>query len=185
MIVSIGSSRAALAAVAAVAALGLAACGDDGAGAGGSGGGATQNPSPPGGGGTATESIAVTVSGAIPTSGNAIVSGSSARAAVLVGTTRRLTADGSGGGLVHRFVVDYDGVTGVVGAVTHGWGASAASLDAATQCVRTVTTAGQVACGAGVAVDVATGRLTFTNLVLRGGGTFTSILNGQVAFVAP
>lgn len=184
MIGSIGSSRAAVAALAAAAAFSLAACGDDGAGAGGSNDGATQNPAPPGAG-SGTESVAVTVSGAIPASGNAIVTGSVARAVVLVGTTRRMTADGSGGGLAHRVIVDYDAVTGVVGSVSHGWGASTAAFEAATQCVRTATAAGQALCGNGVAVDVVAGRVTFTNLVLRGAGSFTSILNGQIGFAAP
>jgi hypothetical protein len=159
--------------------LGLIACGGDGAGSTGGSSGFTQSG---GGGGSAT--VEVTVSGAIPASGNASVTGAGAVSALITGTTRRVTADGSGNGLQHRFTVDYDEVTGTVFAVTHGWGASLASLEGATQCVRTVTVAGQAACGAAVSVDPASGRVQLSGAVLRGAGTFTSILSGRIDFTS-
>lgn len=160
----------------------LTACGDDGAGAVGGEGGFTQSAP---GGDASNPAVTVTVSGAIPVSGNALVTGSGAVSSPLVGTTRRVTAEGSGNGLQHRFAVDYDAVSGTVLAITHGWGASLSSLEGATQCVRAVSVPGPVACGATVSVDVTARRVTFVGTVLRGAGAFTSILSGQIDFTTP
>ena len=177
----------AIAAIAAVAAAGLAlgACGGDGAGA-SAGPGATQaGPSTGGGTGTGTGRVEVVVSAAVPVSGNGAVSGTSVVDGAAVGTTRALVADGLGaGGLAHRIRVDYDSVSGVVLAVTHGWGANAGAFDASAGCVRVVGPATPPLC-AGVTVDLTGGRVIFTNTLLRGSGVFTSLLNGTIAFRAP
>jgi hypothetical protein len=177
------ADRAMLAVLA--AAFALAACGGDSAGSGASGTGATQNPPTAGGGGGGTATLSVVVSGAIPTSGTGAVTGGAGTSSVVSGTVRRLIADGTGNGQQHRFTVDYDGVTGVVISVTHGWGTSLSALDAATQCVRAATVVGQAVCGDAVSVDLAARRAAFSGAVLRGSGTFTSILTGQIGFTAP
>lgn len=174
--------RAACAAGAVALVFGLAGCGDDGAGSAGGAGGLTQTGP---GGDSSAAAVAVTVSGAVPVSGNAIVTGSGAASAILVGTTRRVTADGSGNGVQHRFAVDYDAVSGTVLAVTHGWGMNLSSLEGATQCVRAPTAAGQVACGGSVTLDTSRSRVVFSGTVLRGAGNFTSILTGRIDFTSP
>lgn len=180
------AARLARSALLAAAAAALAACGGDGAGSGASGTGATQTPPASSGGGTGVAAaLSVVVSGAVPTSGNALVTGSAGTSSPLSGTVRRLVADGSGNGLQHRFTVDYDAVTGIVIAVTHGWGASTSALDASTLCVRAVTAAGQAVCGDTVSVDGLARRVTFTGTVLRGAGTFSSILTGQISYTVP
>ena len=174
--------RAACAASLATVLLGLAGCGDDGAGSAGGSGGVTQA-GPSGDAGAAA--TAVTVSGAVPVSGNGSVTGAGASSVPLAGTTRRIAADGAGNGVQHRFVVDYDAVSGTVLAVTHGWGPSLSAFEGATQCVRAVTALGQVACGGAVALDTARGRVVFPGAVLRGAGSFTSILTGRIDFTSP
>ena len=167
---------AALAAIAA-AAIALGGCGGDGAGASG-GDGATQTAPGAGSSGASASSIAMVVSAAVPVTGNGAVSGSTVTDAAAVGTTRAVVADGLGaGGLAHRIRVDYDSVSGVVLAVTHGWGASAG-------CVRVVTAINPTVC-TGATLDLAGGRIVFTNTLLRGSGVFTSLLNGSIAFRAP
>lgn len=163
----------------------VAACGGDGAGTTGTTGGTGATQTPPAGGGGTSGALSVVVSGAVPTSGNALLSGASGTATPVAGTLRRLVADGTGNGFQHRITVDFDGVTGVVLSVTHGWGASLSALDAATQCVRVATAAGQAVCGDAVTVDVAARRASFAGVVLRGAGSFASILTGQVAFTVP
>ncbi len=170
-------------AVAAIAATGLAlgGCGSDGAGATG-GEGATQTAAGAGGG---TSRIDVVVSAAVPVSGNGPVSGTTVVDTAGVGTARTLVADGLGaGGLAHRMRIDYDSVSGVVLAVTHGWGSGNGTFDASAGCVRVVTPAVPTLC-AGVTLDVAGRRVSFANTLLRGSGAFTSLLNGTIAFQAP
>lgn len=181
----LGGTRAARAVLAVLAVAALAACGGDSAGSGASGTGATQTPPTAGGGGGGAVTLSVVVSGAIPTSGNGTVSGPAGSSTVVAGTVRRVIADGTGNGLQHRFTVDYDGVTGVVVSVTHGWGSALSALDAATQCVRVATAVGQAVCGDVVSVDLAARRVVFSGAVLRGAGTFTSILAGQIGFTGP
>ncbi len=157
----------------------LAGCGDGAdAGAGAGGGTGLQ---PPGGSGT-TATTSVTVSAALPVSGNGAVTGTGAVSSLLDTATRRVVADGAAGGIQHRFTIDYDPVSGVVLGVAHGWGASLSSLEGATACVRAVTVLGQVACGSSVAVDVARSQASFTGTVLRGSGSLASILTGQITF---
>jgi hypothetical protein len=185
--------RAVGAALAAAALIALAGCGgggEPGAGAGGDGtSGATQS----GGVGTSGARVLVTVSGAIPTTGNAVVSGGTATSSPVVvgGTQRRLVADGAGGGLAHRFALLYDGVSGTVLRVEHGWGASGGAPEAATGCVATPTGGALPACGGAVSVDVVARVARFDGLLLRGtaqgagGNPFTSILTGTIAFTSP
>jgi hypothetical protein len=174
---------AALAAIAA-AAIALGGCGGDGAGASG-GDGATQTAPGAGSSGASASSIAMVVSAAVPVTGNGAVSGSTVTDAAAVGTTRAVVADGLGaGGLAHRIRVDYDSVSGVVLAVTHGWGASAGVFEASAGCVRVVTAINPTVC-TGATLDLAGGRIVFTNTLLRGSGVFTSLLNGSIAFRAP
>jgi hypothetical protein len=176
-----GPVRAALAATA-VAAV-LAACGSADSGAGGQGSTGNLGPVSPTAPGTNVV-LSVTVSGAIPSTGNAVVTGASPGASTLVsGTLRQVVAEGSGGGLQHRFTVNYDAVSGVVFSVFHAWGASIAAAEATTQCVRTVSAVGQQACGGAITVDLAANRITFASTVLRN-GNFSSILNGQVPYTA-
>ena len=73
---------------------------------------------------------------------------------------------------------------GVVLAITHGWGASAGVFEATAGCVRVATVAVPTAC-TGATVDVAAGRIVLSNTLLRGSGTFASLLNGTVLFAAP
>jgi hypothetical protein len=177
-----GPLRAVL--VATTLAAALAACGSEDSGAGAQG--STSNlgpvsPAPPDTSGT----VAVTVSGANPVSGNAVVTNSTPGVSIPVsGTVRQVVAEGSGGGLQHRFTVNYDAVSGVVFSVFHAWGASIAAAEATTQCVGTVTAVGQQACGATVTVDRSNNRIAFANTPLRN-GSFASILSGQVPFKAP
>jgi hypothetical protein len=177
--------RTATAALVAATALALSGCGGDGAGASNTEG-ATQTA--PGGGtgtGATASEIAITVSSAVPTSGNGDVLGSSVVNQPVSGTTRAVIAEGTGpNGLVHRVRVDYDSVAGVVLAVTHGWGPSAGVFDASTGCVRVVTPSVTTLC-TGATVDVAARRITFTNTLLRGAGAFTSLLNRTITFPAP
>jgi hypothetical protein len=176
--------RAATAAVLA-AALGLAGCGDDGAS---STAGATQTgPSTSSGTGPTTGQIAITVSSAVPTSGNGSVTGTTVADALIGGTNRAVVADGSSAsGFSHRIRVDYDSVSGLVLAVNHGWTASTGSAGdtGATACARVVTPTAPTLC-VGATVDVAAGRVTFANTLLRGAGAFTSLLNGSITFQAP
>jgi hypothetical protein len=177
--------RAATAALAAVAAFALAGCGGDGAGASNTGS-ATQT-APGGGTGTGATAgqIAITVSSAVPVSGNGTVAGSTVVNSPVAGTTRAVVADGtSASGAAHRIRVDYDSVSGVVLAVTHGWGATGGNTEAATGCVRVATPTNPTLC-VGSTVDIAAGRITFTNTLLRGQGAFTSLLNGSITFQAP
>lgn len=182
---SIGSGRHAVAAaLAACLALGLVGCGDDdGAGSQGLPGSTQTGPSP--GAGGAASAVAVTVTGAIPTTGNAVVTGTSVAGTAVAGTQRQVVADGAGGGLQHRFSVVFDGVSGTVLRVDHGWGASTSALDAATACAATLVAGGPPACGGAVTIDVATRQIRFANALLRGQGTFTSILNGGITYPAP
>lgn len=176
--------RAGVIAAIAATAIALGGCGGDGAGASG-GEGATQTAPGAGGAGTNASRIAVVVSAAVPVSGNGAVSGSTVVDAAAVGTTRAVVADGLGaGGLAHRIRVDYDSVSGVVLAVTHGWGASAGTFEASAGCVRAVTPVNATLC-TGATVDLAGGRIVFTNTLLRGSGVFTSLLNGTIAFPSP
>lgn len=178
MLGSNGSRRLVLA-LATSASLALVGCSDDGAGADGTATGATQSAPT----GSTQGTVAVTVSGAIPTSGNARVSGSGASAVTSQNALRVVEASGTGNGLLHRFAVTYDPLSGAVLGVVHAWGdPSASSPDALTGCVRSVTAAGQVACGTSVAVDVAAGRVSFAGAALRGDGSFASILNGDITF---
>ena len=148
----------------------------DGAGA---GGGTGLQPSAGSGTGSATS---VTVSAALPVSGNGAVTGSGATSSLLDTATRRIVADGSAAGIQHRFTIDYDPVSAVVLVVAHGWGVSLSSLEGVTACVRVVSTVGQVACGNTVTVDVARSQVSFAGAVLRGSGSFASILTGQITF---
>ena len=192
-----GPVRAALAATA-VAAV-LAACGGDSDGAGSQGSTGNLGPvSPAPGPGGVTDVLSVAVSGAFPVSGNALVSSATGGSSVLVsGTVRQVTADGSGGGLQHRFIITYDAVSGVVLSVVHAWGASIAAAEATTACVRAAGTVSPVAqpvlCGATVSVSTSVstsagttggttgGTVNFASAVLRN-GNFISILSGRVPF---
>jgi hypothetical protein len=179
--------RAATAALVAAAAFALAGCGGDGAGASNTAGATQTAPggTSGGGSGSTTAAITVTVSSAVPTSGNGEVTGTAVLNQPLSGTTRSVIAEGVGPtGLVHRVVVDYDSVAGVVLAVTHSWGASAGVGDARTGCVRVVTPTIPTLC-TGTTIDLSSGRVTFANTLLRGGGAFTSLLNGTITFPAP
>jgi hypothetical protein len=177
--------RAATAALVAAAAFALAGCGGDGAGASNTAG-ATQTA--PGAGsttGATTGQISVTVSSAVPNSGNGTVSGTSVVNTLVGGTTRKVVADGtSATTLAHRIVVDYDSVSGVVLAVTHGWGATAGVFEGTSGCVRVATASVPTLC-TGATVDLAGNRVVFTNTLLRGAGTFSSLLNGSITFQAP
>jgi hypothetical protein len=176
-------SRAALAAMVAMA---VAACGGDqaGAGAGGDGSSGLSQTGPGPGGGTVASAVEVAVTGAIPASGNAVVTGTTATSSVPVpgGTQRLMVAEGTGNGL--------DGVTGTVLRVDHLWGPSVAVPEARTACVATPVVGGPPACG-GVAVDVVNRRLTFRSALLRGtiqgtaSSAFTSILTGTITYAAP
>lgn len=174
-----------LAAVPACAALvlALAACGDDGAGSQGQGAGAGATQTAPAGnspGGVVTFSVQVTA--ALPTSGNGSIAGSAGSAAFVSNTIRRVTANASGGGVQHRITVDYDPVSGSVIGVVHAWGATASELQSVTGCARTATVIGDAVCGNAVVIDPSAGVLNFRSAVLRGSGTFTSTLTGQVPF---
>jgi hypothetical protein len=176
---SFGPPRTLLALVATSVLLALGACGADGAGADGDSPGATQNAPAS----TAPGAVAVTVSGAVPVSGNAQVAGSGAVSVAAANGLRAVDASGQGNGLLHRFGVTYDPLSGAVIAVVHAWGRpESASPDAVTGCVRAVTAPGQVACGTAVSVDTAAARVRFAGAVLRGDGSFASILNGDIAF---
>ncbi len=187
--------RAARAVLAAIVATVVAACGGDqpGAGAGGEGSTGLTQTGPGSGGGTVASPVEVAVSGAIPTSGNALVTGTTAISSVPVpgGTQRLVVADGTGNGLAHQFSVLFDGVTGTVLRVDHLWGASATTPEARTACVATLVTGGPPACGGGVTVDVVNRQVTFRSALLRGttqGTTtnpFTSILTGTITYAAP
>jgi hypothetical protein len=184
-------SRAALAAMVAMA---VAACGGDqaGAGAGGDGSSGLSQTGPGPGGGTVASAVEVAVTGAIPASGNAVVTGTTATSSVPVpgGTQRLMVAEGTGNGLAHQFSVLFDGVTGTVLRVDHLWGPSVAVPEARTACVATPVVGGPPACG-GVAVDVLNRRLTFRSALLRGtiqgtaSSAFTSILTGTITYAAP
>jgi hypothetical protein len=163
----------------------LAGCGGDGAGS-SSPVAATQT-APSAGGGSGATAPTLAVSGAVPATGNGTVALGTGVTTTSTGSTfRQVTIDGiaQGTGYVHRLTVDFDGITGTVAAVTHRWGVSTASFEAITQCARTAGAA-VIACGNAVSVDVVTGRVAYTNLVLRGSGTFTSILNGQFTLTTP
>jgi len=178
MIGSIGSRGASIALLSGTLLL-LGGCGDDGAGAGGTGNGATQT------GPTASTqgSVSVTVTGAMPLSGIGTVSGSGATSVASPAGPREVRAEGTSNGILHRFAVTYDPLSGVVLGVVHDWGAAdSGGTDARTACVRSVSAAGQVACGPSVSVDVAAGRVSFVGTVLRGDGSFASILNGDITF---
>jgi hypothetical protein len=181
MIRANGMRRAAPIGMVVAVLLALGGCSDEGAAAGGNGGGFTQNVPGPG---TPTDAVAVTVSGAIPVSGNAELTGRPGSTTPLAGTRRLITADAGGGGLAHRIVIDFDTVTGTVFSVTHGWGPGSGAFDAVTQCVGTVTVAGQQLCG-GVVLSLSGSTVTFNATVLRGSGTFNSILSGRVPFTLP
>jgi hypothetical protein len=182
--------RAATAALVAAAAFALAGCGGDGAGASNTEG-ATQTA--PGAGsttGATTGQISVTVSSAVPVSGNGTVSGTSVVNTLVGGTTRAVVADGTSTTTTtvgHRIRVDYDSVSGVVLAVTHGWGTTpgANTFDLGqTGCVRVATATVPTLC-IGATVDLVGSRITFTDTLLRGAGTFSSLLNGSITFQAP
>ena len=178
MLGSMGSRRAALA-LAIGAMIVVGGCSDDGAGADGTGSGATQTAP------TASTqgAVAVTVSGAIPVSGNTRVTGSGATSVASQNALRVVEASGTGNGLLHRFAVTYDPLSGAGLGVVHAWGAAdSGGTDARTACVRSVSAAGQVACGPSVSLDVAAGRVSFVGTVLRGDGSFASILNGDITF---
>lgn len=176
---SICSPRTALA-VAATAAM-LAGCGDDGAGAGGDGGATQPAPAAPAAGTQGT--VSVTVSGAVPVTGNGVVTGSGAVSIAAANALRLVDASGTGNGLLHRFAITYDPVSGAVLQVVHAWGSSDTAMsDALTSCVRVVTVVGQVPCGSSVTLDVAAGRVSFAGTALRGDGSFASLLNGDIAF---
>lgn len=186
--------RAAWVALAATAALAVAGCGGDqtGAGAGGGGSSGVSQTGPGSGGGAVASPVEVAVTGAIPISGNALVTGTSATASVPVpgGTQRLVVAEGTGNGLAHQFSVLFDGVTGTVLRVDHLWGPSVALPEARTACVVTPVVGGPPACG-GVAVDVVNRRLSFGSTLLRGtiqgtaSSAFTSILTGTITYAAP
>jgi len=166
----------------------LAGCGGDGAGAdaGASGSVAATQSSPSGGSGTGATAPTLVVSGAVPATGNGTVALGTAVTTTSGSTFRQATIEGNAQatGTLHRITVDFDSVTGTVAAVTHRWGPSATTFEAITQCARTASTVA-IACGGAVSVDVATGRVSYTNLVLRGSGAFTSILNGQFTTTTP
>ncbi|MCZ8100014.1 MAG: hypothetical protein O9345_15645 [Burkholderiaceae bacterium] len=174
--------RAATAALVAVAAaFALAGCGGDGAS---NTGGATQT-APGGGTNATTGQIAITVSSAVPTSGNGAVTGTSVVNTLVGGTTRAVVADGTSATTVaHRIRVDYDSVSGVVLAVTHGWGATAGVFEGTSGCVRVASPTVPTLC-TGATVDLVGSRVVFTNTLLRGAGTFSSLLNGSITFQAP
>jgi hypothetical protein len=179
------TATAVLAAVVAAAVLG--GCGDDeGAGAQGSTG--NLGPASPTGPGSGDAVLAVVVSGAIPVSGNAAVTGGSGTAAAGAGTLRTVVADGTGGGLQHRFTVTFDAVSGVVISILHAWGPSGGAAEATVGCVRTAGATVPVAepslCLDGASVDLVAARVTFADALLRN-GSFSSILNGQVPFAVP
>ena len=177
--------RAACAAVIALALAVLAGCGGDGAGASGDGGATQTAPGSGGGTGPGASRVAVTVSAATPVSGNGAVSGSTVVDGQTVGTTRAVVADGTGaGGLAHRIRIDYDAVSGLVLAVSHGWGPSPGTFEATTGCVRVLTQANPTLC-TGATLDAASGRVTFSNTLLRGSGVFTSLLNGTISLPSP
>jgi len=176
-----GVARRVVSVLAVAGALLAAGCGDSGAGAGGSGAGIGQTVP---GTGTNAGALAVTVSGAFPVSGNGELTGRPASVTTVGGTRRQVTADAAGGGLLHRIVVEYDAVSGTVFGVTHGWGTVTGVFDAVTQCFATVTVAGQQAC-AGVVVDPTRGTVTFGATLMRGAGSFASILSGRIPFTLP
>jgi hypothetical protein len=68
--------------------------------------------------------------------------------------------------------------------VTHGWGATAGVFEGTSGCVRVATASVPTLC-TGATVDLAGNRVVFTNTLLRGAGTFSSLLNGSITFQAP
>jgi hypothetical protein len=143
-------------------------------------------PSNPGSGTSAA--VAVTVSSALPASGNGTVTGSTAASTLVGGTTRSVSAAGTassasaGTTVEHRFTVQYDTVTGTVLAVQHAWGDAATAGAAA--CAVVVSPTIPTLCR-GVNVDVAASKVTFESTILRGQGAFASILTGTITFPAP
>lgn len=162
----------------------LSACGGEGAGAGGSliGIGQTApNTSIP-----VTGTAEVTVTAAVPVSGagRVITTTGTVGGSVTAGLTGALisgqTADGA---VQHRFLVEFEPVSGAVQSVTHAWGASVDAPDAIVKCARIQTNPSVTVqlCGDTVRVVPSTGQITFASAPLRS-GSFQSVLNGVVSF---
>lgn len=166
--------------VAAIAAIGLVACSDEGAK---SDNGFTQQVRSAGAPGT-PGAFALTVSGALPATGNGVITGSGAAAMAAPSTLTRVSITGSTTSGQHRVEVLFDPVSRTVLSVAHAWGVDTSGTEAATGCVGTVTVAGEHPCGNTVSVDPTTRTVSFDGTLLRGQGTFQSILTGQVLFTA-
>jgi hypothetical protein len=184
--------RVALVCAALGAAFAAAGCGSDDSANPGDGfsqsGPSTGSGTPSNPGGGATAAVAVTVSSAVPVSGNGSVAGSRAASTLVGGTTRSVSAGGTassasaGTTVEHAFTVQYDAVTGTVLAVQHAWGDAGTAGAAA--CAVVVSPTIPTLCR-GVAVDVAANKVTFSGTILRGQGAFASILTGTITFPAP
>lgn len=180
-----GAARAALiAAVFCAGVIELSACSGEGAGAQGSLPGSTQ-PGPGDNGGLIGTGL-ITVTGAIPTSGlGAVVTQTGTATLGTLGTSVIVQIGGqvSGSTVLHRFLVEYEPLSGQVQSVTHAWGTSLEAAEALVQCVRVITnpSVNQQLCGDTVRVVPSTSQITF-NAVLLKSGTYQSVLNGTVLF---
>jgi hypothetical protein len=82
------------------------------------------------------------------------------------------------------YVIGAEVLSRTVLSVAHAWGVETSGTEAATGCVGTVTVAGEHPCGTSVSVDPTARTVSFAGTLLRGQGTFQSILTGQVQFTA-
>jgi hypothetical protein len=176
--------RAALTAALCAGVIGVSACGGDGAGAQGSLPGTTQPG--PGDNGGLTGTGLITVTGAIPTTGiGAVVTQTGTATLGTLGNSVVVQIGGqvSGSTVLHRFLVEFEPLSGQVQSVTHAWGASLDTAEALVQCVRIITNPSvtQQLCGDTVRVVPATSQISF-NAVLLKSGTYQSVLNGTVLF---
>jgi hypothetical protein len=179
-----GAVRAALIGSVCAGVFALSACSGEGAGAQGSLPGTTQPG--PGDQGGLNGTGQITVTGAIPTSGlGTVVTQTGTSTLGTLGTSAIVQISGqvSGSTVLHRFLVEYEPLSGQVQSVTHAWGTSLEAAEALVQCVRVITNPSviQQLCGDTVRIVPSTSQITF-NAVLLKSGTYQSVLNGTVLF---
>ena len=179
-----GAVRAALIGCVCAGVFALSACSGEGAGAQGSLPGTTQPG--PGDQGGLNGTGQITVTGAIPTSGLGIVvtqTGTSTLGTLGTSAIVQISGQVSGSTVLHRFLVEYEPLSGQVQSVTHAWGTSLEAAEALVQCVRVITnpSVNQQLCGDTVRIVPSTSQITF-NAVLLKSGTYQSVLNGTVLF---
>ena len=135
-------------------------------------------------GGAAVAAGAVTAAVPVSGAGRVLTTLGTVATSVTAGLTGAVISGQTVDGAVqHRFLIEFEPVSGAVQSVTHAWGASVETPDAIVKCARIQTNPSVTVqlCGDTVRVVPSTGQITFASAPLKS-GSFQSVLNGVVSY---